>query len=212
MKEKRALCLPGGGAKGAFQIGVLLHLICELGEEYDIITGISVGALNGAFLAQYGKKNLKQGIKDLHLLWLEVDNAKIRKNWKPFGFLHYLWKKSLYNSTPLEELIDEKLSVEKLKNSDIELSVGTLSLDSGMYTEYNGHSPNIKDAVKASASFPIFFKKVKLDGEYHVDGGVKETAPLAKAIELGAVDVRVDVQVSVADAAARRSREAACST
>ena len=46
--EKRAVVLCGGGAKGAYQIGALKALK-KVGFKPDIITGTSVGALNGAF-------------------------------------------------------------------------------------------------------------------------------------------------------------------
>jgi predicted acylesterase/phospholipase RssA len=47
---KRGLVLQGGGAKGAFQFGVLQELH-EAGIEFDVIAGTSVGALNGAVVA-----------------------------------------------------------------------------------------------------------------------------------------------------------------
>ena len=43
----KALVLSGGGAKGSYQLGVWKALR-ELNIKFDIITGTSVGALNGA--------------------------------------------------------------------------------------------------------------------------------------------------------------------
>lgn len=188
---KKALVLTGGGVKGAFQVGALLHLIGDLKEEYDIITGISVGALNGSFLAQYNKKDLKLGIKDLYDLWLTIENKKIKKNWCPLGYVHYLWEKSLYNSAPLEKMVDEVLDAEAIKASDIKLNVGAVAVGSGKYLEYSDQDPNIKNAVKASAAFPVFFRPVKFNNDWHVDGGVKEVAPLSKAIRMGAEHITI---------------------
>ena len=47
----KAIVLSGGGAKGAYQIGVWKALR-KLHYQYDIVTGTSVGALNGAFFVQ----------------------------------------------------------------------------------------------------------------------------------------------------------------
>jgi Patatin-like phospholipase len=47
---RRGLVLQGGGAKGAFQFGVLQGLR-EAGIQFDVIAGTSVGALNGAIVA-----------------------------------------------------------------------------------------------------------------------------------------------------------------
>jgi NTE family protein len=67
---KRALALSGGGAKGAYQLGVLEGLLEQEPElEYEIITGISVGALNTSQLSQ-GK--FKDMLQKLHHVWFDV--------------------------------------------------------------------------------------------------------------------------------------------
>lgn len=49
----KALVLSGGGGKGSYQAGAIKYLLGERRENYDIITGTSVGALNGSFLSMY---------------------------------------------------------------------------------------------------------------------------------------------------------------
>ena len=49
--KKRAVVLGGGGSRGSYQIGVWQAML-ELGLEYHVVTGTSVGALNGALMAQ----------------------------------------------------------------------------------------------------------------------------------------------------------------
>ena len=46
---RRALVLSGGGAKGSFQIGVMEELILNRGLDFEILCGVSVGALNASF-------------------------------------------------------------------------------------------------------------------------------------------------------------------
>lgn len=48
---KTAVVLAGGGSRGAYQIGVWKALR-EMGIEYQLVTGTSVGALNGALMVQ----------------------------------------------------------------------------------------------------------------------------------------------------------------
>ena len=48
---KRAVVLSGGGAKGAYEIGVWKALR-RLSINYDIVCGTSVGALNGVLMVQ----------------------------------------------------------------------------------------------------------------------------------------------------------------
>ena len=49
---KRALVLAGGGSKGAYEVG-FVKALHELGIDYQIVTGTSIGALNGCLLAQH---------------------------------------------------------------------------------------------------------------------------------------------------------------
>ena len=48
--ERVALVLPGGGALGAYQVGVY-QAMDELGVRPDWVAGVSIGALNGAIIA-----------------------------------------------------------------------------------------------------------------------------------------------------------------
>lgn len=60
------LVLSGGGAKGAYQVGVLKALL-ELGASVDMAAGASMGALNGAVLAC--APSLPEGVRRLEKLW-----------------------------------------------------------------------------------------------------------------------------------------------
>jgi NTE family protein len=52
----RALALRGGGTKGAYEIGVLKAFtayVKKIEYAYDVIVGVSVGAMNGALLSTF---------------------------------------------------------------------------------------------------------------------------------------------------------------
>jgi len=61
-----ALVLGGGGARGSYQVGVW-KAIRELGIQPDIITGTSVGALNGAAILQGDYELVEQMWKELEI-------------------------------------------------------------------------------------------------------------------------------------------------
>lgn len=63
------LVLSGGGAKGAYQAGVI-KAMAELDCQVDAISGASIGALNGAIIAQ--SKNLNEAANKLQNLWLDL--------------------------------------------------------------------------------------------------------------------------------------------
>ena len=111
MSNKNALVISGGGSRGAFTIGALKYIIIEQHQRFDIISGVSVGAINSAFLAQY--KDQVEGVLALEQMWLKITTKKIYKHWFPFRRFSALWKKSLYNSKPLRDLIDANIVPDK---------------------------------------------------------------------------------------------------
>ena len=187
---KRALVLSGGGCKGAYQAGALLYL-SNSGINFDIICGSSVGAMNASFLSQYPKENFNEACKDLVLFWTSLKQEQIYKRWFPFGKLHALWEKSLYNSEPRHKLIEKNIDIEKLQKSNVELIVGTVSVNSGLYKTYNNKNINIKKAIMASSAFPPFFSPVKIDDELEFDAGLKEYTPIRDAIKAGATEIYI---------------------
>jgi len=186
----RALILSAGGCKGSYQAGALLHL-SNLNLEFDIICGSSVGALNASFLAQYSKKDFIYACHDLNKFWNNLKQKQVYKRWFPFGKLHSLWEQSLYNSKPLQKLIDDNLDLEKLTNSGVLLRVGTVSVNSGQYKLYNHRAENIKKVVAASASFPPYFTPVKVNDELEFDAGLREYTPIKSAIDAGATEIYI---------------------
>jgi len=187
---KRALVLSGGGRKGAYQVGVLKRWLLEEGRNYDILCGISVGALNIAAMAQAPLGDPKAAYEKLAHIWDRVENAKIRKFWL-FWYLAVLWRPSVYDSTPLQKWVKQELDLEAIQASGRELRVGAVSWETGNYKLVDQNNPKLADWVCASASFPVFLKPVLIDGEEWMDGGIREVTPLGDAIRLGADEIDV---------------------
>src|SRR3990167_423515 len=76
---KIALYLAGGGARGAYQAGVLKaiqHLLQLKTLPFEIITGVSVGSINAAILIEHAD-DFFQGIHKLETLWSELSCEQI---------------------------------------------------------------------------------------------------------------------------------------
>lgn len=188
----RALVLAGGGSHGDYEVGALKHLLYDLEKQYDILCGISVGALNAGYLSQYHKGYEKNAYKGLERLWLGIEgNRSIRKHWLPFSFLHGLWRPSLYNTGPLKKLVFDNLRLEKTSSSGKLLRVGGVSLTSGKYHLWTEKDKDLKEGILASSSFPIFFEPIDVRGEKWSDGGIRNVTPLKAAIDLGATHIDV---------------------
>lgn len=186
----RALPLSGGGARGAYQAGVAYHLLAERGFEYDIITGTSVGALNGAFLAMYPRGQGAKAAADLKALWWDIADAKVWRHWGARR-LAALWRPSVYRTSPLQALVRDVLDPARLRSSGKRLRVGAVSLKTGKRRVWTEADPHIREAVLASSSFPVFFEPIQVDGEWYTDDGLRENTPANAAIKLGADSLHV---------------------
>lgn len=181
----RALVLQGGGAKGAFQVGALKHLMGDLEIDYDIVCGVSVGAINGAWVAQTPRGDEKAGVAELERFWTSISNRDVRKKWFAWP-LTVPWKPSVYNSKPLQDLLRKELNPEKIAASGRKFRAGAVSLTSGMYKTWREDDPDIIEGVLASSAFPGGLIPIRDDGHWWTDGGVRDQTPLNEAIKLGA--------------------------
>jgi NTE family protein len=196
----RALTLSGGGALGAYQTGAIKHLLGERKEQYDIIAGTSVGAINGSYLAMFALGDEHEAAEGLEKLWLGIDNSKIWRKWY-WGILGMLpvvlpkWlfgKQSVYCTQPLRDLVEQRLKPKAVAESGKKLRIGAVNLNTGerrVWTEED--VAELKKAVCASSAFPMFFEPVSIGGMLYIDSGVREVTPVEDAILAGADEIDV---------------------
>lgn len=136
MAKKVALVLSGGGAKGAFQYRAEKYAREEKNYKWDIIAGVSVGALNGTMLAMENYERLDE-------LWGTIKRSDIMTGklnfWAVFKLL--FGAKSVYGNKPLRRLIQEEVDPNNIK---IDLRVGTVSLQTGEYKQHKPADPGLK--------------------------------------------------------------------
>ncbi|MHA2033329.1 MAG: patatin-like phospholipase family protein, partial [Candidatus Kariarchaeaceae archaeon] len=142
MKTKKALVLSGGSVKGAFQAGAV-KAVLETGFAPEIITGISVGSLNGTFITnevgrylreEPGKKidwsKIGQALYDFWREKITGPNSIVKKRNKIILFLQVVFNnfQGVTDSKPIDTFIDQTISMENINASGIELAVGTVNL------------------------------------------------------------------------------------
>ena len=194
---KRAIVLSGGGAKGAYQIG-FWKAIRKLGINYDIVTGTSIGALNGVFLVQ---GNYGDAIK----LWNSINYEKvINDSMKGSSYYTIDGKKKLvlsyakaaskggFDVEGLKKIIDSNLKVNKFYNSNVDYGLVTVkfpSLKPVMLTKKEIEPKLLSDYLLASASCFPAFKMKEINEEKYIDGGYYDNMPINLAIEMGAEEI-----------------------
>lgn len=187
----KALVHSGGAAKGAWACGIIQYLLGDLEINYDILTGTSVGAINTAFLAMFKKGEEKEAAGLLKDWWLKLDNSKIYKPWPFWGRVAAAWRKSFYDSSPLQELIRQNVSLDKIRASGKQIAVGALNLHTGKYTVFSQDNDSFIDAVLGSSAFPATLTPIKINNDLFIDGGMKVLSPIKLAIEMGADDIDI---------------------
>ena len=194
---KRAIVLSGGGGKGAYQIGVFKALK-KLRVKYDIVTGTSVGALNGAYMVgkDYKKalkvwKNMKFG--DIYGYDILNGTEKIEQKKE---IISMYAKGTLIDGgmdiTKLEELIEKTLNERKIRKSKIDYGLVTFNLSnmkSLSLSKKEIPTGKLKDYLIASATCFPFFKKKEIDKKVFIDGGFYDNLPINLAVKLGAEEV-----------------------
>ena len=197
VKPKRALVLSGGGVRGAYQVGVLQKWLYEDNIDYDFICGVSVGALNAFKLAtvEYGKP--QEAFEKINKIWRNIKQEHILKDWQPLGKLSALWKKSIYDSSPLAHLIKKGYHPDKIKQSGKCLRLGAVCLETGEQKFVTEKDRHLEKWALASASFPVFMEPVKINGKLWIDGGTKVITPLGTAIRSGASHIDVILTTSL---------------
>lgn len=205
----KALVLSGGGSKGSYQLGVLTKWMSEDRRDYDLLCGVSVGALNCAVLSTTLLGQPFNAHKKLEAFWKGVTTAKVRKDWPVFGAAAALWKPSVYDSSPLAAWAYKTLSPKLIRASGRQLVVGAVCWETGEYAVADQTSDDIVSWVLASAAYPALLSPVKIGGKLWTDGGLRDITPLGEAIRRGATEIDVIVTAPDKPAAWSTHKQAA---
>lgn len=235
------LLLTGGGARAAYQVGVLeaiadLRNACGAGHEpnpFPIITGTSAGAINAAALA-CGADNFDRAVRRIARVWRQfhagqvygADSLSVMRSgarWLTLlsmGWALARWRRmrprSLLDNAPLEKLLVKMVPLVRLprlirKGHLTALAVTASSYSSGEHVTFFESSEPVKPWVRsqrkaardrithehllASSAIPFIFpaKGIEVDEhvEYFGDGSMRQSAPIAPAIHLGAERILV---------------------
>jgi NTE family protein len=157
--------LSGGGARGFAHLGII-QALAEMDIHPDIISGVSAGAIVGAFLAS-GKT--------------PTDIQQIIKSGNLFSYTHIqIPKTGILRMDGLQKTIEREIPFKNIEDLPIPLFIGTSNLTEGKM-EYRNRG-ELSRTVLASASIPVLFSPVELDGSLFADGGLLDNIPVQPLI------------------------------
>ncbi len=179
-ENREALVLAGGGARAAYQVGVLQAIVDWLppGQAcpFEVLVGTSAGAINAAALAARAS-NLAEGVAALEAVWSGFRSSQVVRC-DPLtvlrGVLHWTvslmssgWlaapPRSLLDTTPLRELLQKVVPLERIQDGLAQgpleaVAVATTSYSSGRAVAFFEARPAIAEwqrARRAGRRYPI---------------------------------------------------------
>lgn len=205
------LVLQGGGALGAYQVGVY-QALSEAGIEPDWVIGTSIGAINAALIA--GNRPHDRCAR-LAEFWQEMQREE------PFGFAGagaliarltgatgtmlngipgffrpnpHAWagmhapvgaeRAAYYCTDPLRTTLDALLNAEALGGFGTRLTVGAVNVNSGEMRYFDSSRQSLSlDHVVASGALPPAFPAVRIEGEPYWDGGIFSNTPIEAVLD-----------------------------
>lgn len=212
------IVMSGGGARGSYEVGVLTYLYGEFTRHFgraptfDVISGTSVGAVNGTALAATANDPVA-GMRLLSNVWLEQALSDVmRLDLRHLPRLYRLWlgggmPSGLFDSRPLARLISYRIPWRQLarnlrSNRVLALTVSATNVRTGRSTLYVDRAKGVElprggarigvlathvlpQHVLASAAMPLVFPPVRIGNDYYCDGGIRLNTPTAPAIQMG---------------------------
>jgi NTE family protein len=196
-KKNTALVISGGGAKGAFAVGVINWIYDKHRNNgwFDIVGGTSTGALISPMAALMGHKDksIREEVKKtLEHIYSSVHTKDILDKENIFQLIFRMH--SLYQSDRLKKLIQSKLRsewFEWLQGKEApDCYVVYVNYQSGkkkyIFAKEVSNRDEFIEAMMASASVPVVMEGTFIDKELCYDGGVRDLLPFAEAINRGA--------------------------
>jgi NTE family protein len=173
---------------GAVEVGMLRALL-ERDVVPDLVLGTSIGAFNGAVLASQPDLGVVERLTDL---WRSAGSAReagygdrpLRTVRRAVSSGTHLW-----SAEPLRRRLAEELGEVSFDELPVRFQVCAASIERS--AEHWFSTGRVVDAVVASAAVPGLLPPAEIDGEHYLDGGIVNSVPLGRAVELGATRVFV---------------------
>jgi len=207
------LVLPGGGARAAYQVGVLKALASVVDCHtlpFRTLAGVSAGAINAMGLAQRAN-DFRSAVEHLERLWtgMQAEDVFLMEYSALQAFVRRTGKPaSLFNNAPLRKLLEREMLPDGAVARHLEhgiidgLAVTASNYSTGEATTFFQSRPELlawhtrrRHSIAAeigvahllgSSALPVLFPAERIGGEYFVDGSLRMTQPLSPVIKMGA--------------------------
>jgi len=205
------LVLQGGGALGAYQVGVY-EALHDAGIEPDWVIGTSIGAINAALIAGNARDERIDRLNEFWshvespatlagpLDWLGIGNFVANMTTVMHGIPAFFEPNlaalrgtrasvgvehaAYYSTEPLRRTLGELVDFDSLRRSGTRLTVGAVNASSGAMRYFDSAKETIAvEHVLASGALPPAFPAVRIDGHPYWDGGIYSNTPIEAVLD-----------------------------
>lgn len=196
---KRAVALCGGGTKGSYELGAW-QALRELNIDYQIVTGTSIGSINGAMM-------VCEDFENARILWETIEMEKVMEDginlsntiegmYNQKDALRPFLKKYVQNKgadvSPFEKFIAELIDEKKVRSSKIDFGLVTVQMSPLKPMELRIQDiPEglLQDYIMCSSAIFPLFPMHKIGNKSYVDGCYYDNLPIDLALKMGADEV-----------------------
>ena len=205
------LVLQGGGALGAYHLGVY-QAMHEAGIEPDWVIGTSIGAINAALIAGNPPERRMERLEAFWrhvelqnrlpgpLDWLGMGNwfanmttvmrgipAFFEPNLGALCGVHAplgVEDAAWYSTKPLRRTLGGLVDFEQMQHGRTRLTVGAVNVCSGHMRYFDTRNETVSlDHIMASGALPPAFPAVRIDGQAYWDGGLYSNTPIEAVLD-----------------------------
>ena len=176
--RKTGLVLEGGGMRGVFTSGVL-DAFMKYDVNFSYIVAVSAGACNGLSYVSRQPRRAR------------MSNIDMLVKYDYIGLRHLVTQgcifdpELLYDRFP-NELVPYDYDTYFSSQSTFEMVVTNCNTGRAEYlTEKSGDRQRLLDICRASSSLPYVSKVIDVDGLPYLDGGMVDSIPVQRAIDMG---------------------------
>ncbi|MBR3355946.1 MAG: patatin-like phospholipase family protein [Oscillospiraceae bacterium] len=195
--KQYALAFAGGGARGAYEVGVW-NALSQAGLHFDAVSGTSIGSMNAAFVATDELERAKR-------IWVNLTYSHVmegdpalydklsKKDYsnldlkKTADFIIRTIKGKGIDISPMRETLRKVIDEKAVRESAIDYYIVTCSLDDFKELEIRAKDlgdGELYDMLLASAYLPVF-RNEPLRGKRYLDGGLMDVLPVHVLVENG---------------------------
>jgi len=205
------LVLQGGGALGAYQLGVY-EAMHDAGIEPDWVIGTSIGAINAALIAGNAPEDRLDRLRAFWghveqqtpmagpMDWLGMGNLLANMTTVMRGIPAFfepnlaalrgsraavgVERAAYYSTEPLRDTLSALVDFERLRTGPTRLTVGAVNACSGEMRYFDSRDEVLAvDHIMASGALPPAFPAVRIDGQPYWDGGIYSNTPIEAVLD-----------------------------